>query len=85
LVKHYGLQLEHLALTKAHREVEGDHRAAAWSAILNHVRGEKRKSVVTNMEEALARWLRYRDAVAAACAIERSPDGRPRVASRSRS
>src|SRR5437773_961960 len=28
LVKHYGLPVEHLALTKAHRSVEGDHRAA---------------------------------------------------------
>ena len=32
LVKHHGLPLEHLALTKAHREVEGEHRAAAWKA-----------------------------------------------------
>ena len=30
LVVHYGLPLEALALTKAHRRVEGSHRAAAW-------------------------------------------------------
>ena len=30
LVKHYGLALKHLALTKAHQQVEGNHRAAAW-------------------------------------------------------
>jgi pyrroloquinoline quinone (PQQ) biosynthesis protein C len=79
LVKHYGLGLKHLALTKAHREVEGDHRAAAWTAILDHVASKKRSSVAASMEQALARWLRYRDEVAAACGIERDPDGRPRL------
>ena len=37
LVVHYGLPLEALALTKAHRRVEGSHRAAAWRIILDHV------------------------------------------------
>jgi pyrroloquinoline-quinone synthase len=82
LVKHYGLRLEHLALTKAHREVEGDHRAAAWRAILDHVPNENRKAVVATMERALTCWLRYRDEVAGACGIERGPDGRPRLASK---
>lgn len=81
LVKHYGLPLEHLALTRAHRQVEGDHRAAAWKAVLDFVPPAKRKSVVTAMEQVLAHWLHYRDEVAAACGIERGPDGRPRVAS----
>ncbi|HEY2989328.1 MAG TPA: iron-containing redox enzyme family protein [Candidatus Binatia bacterium] len=81
LVKHYDLPLEHLALTKAHREVEGDHRAAAWKAVLDHVPGARRKSVVANMEQALARWLNYRDAVAASCGIERGSGGRPQLAS----
>jgi len=79
LVRHYGLRLEHLALTKAHREVEGDHRAAAWRTILDHVPVEKRNSVVASMERALTYWLRYRDAVAAACGLERGPDGRARL------
>jgi len=82
LVKHYGLPLEHLALTKAHREVEGDHRAAAWKAILDHVPNGKRNSVVANMKRALAHWLNYRDEVAAACGLERGPGGRPRLASK---
>jgi pyrroloquinoline quinone (PQQ) biosynthesis protein C len=81
LVKHYGLSLEHLALTKAHREVEGDHRASAWSAILDHVAAGKRDSVVANMKRALTHWLRYRDDVATACDIARGPDGKPRLAS----
>jgi pyrroloquinoline-quinone synthase len=81
LVKHYGLPLEHLALTRAHREVEGDHRAAAWRTILDHVPIEKRNSVVASMERALTYWLRYRDEVAAACGLARGSDGRARLAS----
>jgi len=84
LVKHYGLAVEHLALTKVHREVEGDHRAAAWNSILDHVPEKKRKAVVANMRDALARWLRYRDEVAAACGLERGRDGKPRLASKSK-
>jgi pyrroloquinoline quinone (PQQ) biosynthesis protein C len=80
LVKHYGLSLEHLALTKAHREVEGDHRASAWSAILDHVPGGKRDAVIAGMQRALSYWLRYRDEVAAACGIARGRDGKPRTA-----
>jgi pyrroloquinoline-quinone synthase len=80
LVKHYGLGLEHLALTKAHREVEGDHRSAAWSAIVDHVPSGKRNAVVAGMQRALSYWLRYRDEVAAACGIARGRDGKPRIA-----
>lgn len=78
LVKHYGLALKYLALTKAHRRIEGNHRASAWNTILNYVPEARRKSVLSAMEQALAYWLRYRDDVAAACGIERGPDGRPR-------
>src|ERR1051325_1210083 len=69
LVKHYGLAVEHLALTKAHRQVEGHHRAAAWAGILDHVTPTRRGPVIRAMSEALHRWLRYRDAVAEACGI----------------
>ncbi len=79
LVKHYGLALEHLALTKAHREIEGNHRASAWNTILNYVPSAKRDAVVSAMENTLAHWLRYRDEVAAVCGIERGPDGHPRL------
>jgi pyrroloquinoline-quinone synthase len=75
LVKHYGMPIERLALTKAHREVEGDHRAAAWKAVLDHVPFSKRQTVVDAMNEALHLWLRYRDAVAAACGVIRRGDG----------
>jgi hypothetical protein len=71
LVKHYGMALEHLALTKAHRQIEGDHRTAAWSAILAHVSPTRRGTVVRSMNEALERWLAYRDEVAFMCGIAR--------------
>ena len=71
LVKHYGLALEHLALTKAHRRVEGEHRAGAWRIMLDHVPAEARADVVRAMEGALAAWLDYRDDVAEASGLRR--------------
>ena len=71
LVVHYGLPLEALALTKAHRRVEGSHRAAAWRILLDHVPVADRAGAVTAMERTLAAWLAYRDEVAAACGLER--------------
>ncbi|MBC7171369.1 MAG: iron-containing redox enzyme family protein [Polyangiaceae bacterium] len=79
LVKHYGLPLEHLALTKAHRAVEGGHRLAAWRVLLDHVPCEARSAVLSSMEDALAGWLAYRDEVAHAVGLERGEDG-PRLA-----
>jgi pyrroloquinoline quinone (PQQ) biosynthesis protein C len=69
LVKHYGMAMEHLALTKAHRQVEGNHRAAAWDAILTYVSPTRRGTVVRAMNEALDHWLLYRDEVAAMCGV----------------
>ncbi len=71
LAKHYGLPLESLALTKAHRGVEGDHRLAAWKVMLDHVVDADRPGVLAAMNEALAAWLAYRDDVAAACGLAR--------------
>lgn len=72
LVKHYGLPLERLALTKAHRQIEGEHRASAWRVILDHVGADAREPVVEAMETSLRHWLAYRDAVAEACGLERA-------------
>jgi pyrroloquinoline-quinone synthase len=69
LVKHYGLPIEHLTLTKAHRAVEGDHRHAAWRVMSDFVAEERRDRVVAQMERALASWSRYRTAVARACGV----------------
>ena len=71
LVLHYGLPLEGLALTRAHRQVEGHHRADAWRSILDHVTEPARPAVVAAMERTLVAWLGYRDAIATACALRR--------------
>ena len=71
LVKHYGLSVEFLALTKAHRTVEGSHRRSAWSVVLDHVPPAARAPVIAGMERALAAWLAYRDDVARACGLTR--------------
>jgi pyrroloquinoline-quinone synthase len=69
LVRFYGLPMENLALTKAHRQVEGGHRTAAWQAILENVVPMRRGTVVRAMEEALRHWSLYRDEVAALCGL----------------
>jgi hypothetical protein len=70
LVVHYGLPLECLALTKAHRQVEGEHRASAWRILIQHVPEAARPSVVAVMQGAKDAWLAYRDEVAVACGLE---------------
>jgi pyrroloquinoline-quinone synthase len=75
LVRHYGLPLERLALTKAHRAVEGDHRQGAWRIVLEHVALGDRTEVLRGMQGALEHWLDYRDEVAEACGLVRGPDG----------
>jgi hypothetical protein len=79
LVKHYGLPLERLALTKAHRAVEGDHRKAAWHVLLSHVPSADYARVLSTMEECLRGWQAYRDAVAHACGLERDSGGAARL------
>jgi hypothetical protein len=79
LVLHYGLAIERLALTRAHRGGEGEHRAAAWRTLLDHVNPEAHPAVLEAMSEALQRWKAYRDEVALACGLEQGPSG-PRLA-----
>ncbi len=67
LVLHYGLPVERLALVRAHRDVEGDHRHAAWRMVLEHVPVADRAPVVDAMQRTLEAWLSYRDAVCVAC------------------
>jgi pyrroloquinoline quinone (PQQ) biosynthesis protein C len=71
LVRHYGLPVECLALTKAHRSVEGEHRKAAWRVMLCHVPAEDRSTIVQAMSQAVEAWQVYRDDVAEACGITR--------------
>ncbi|MGB5547071.1 MAG: hypothetical protein WBM74_10915, partial [Polyangiales bacterium] len=68
---HYGLPVDCLALTKAHRSVEGEHRQAAWRVMLNHVPAGDRAAVVRAMEQGIDAWRAYRDDVAGACGLSR--------------
>ncbi len=79
LVKHYGLPIERLALTKAHRAVEGDHRKSAWRSLLSFTEPSEYPVVLRAMEECLEAWLLYRDEVAFACGLERDEQGTPRL------
>ena len=81
LVLHYGLSPDRLALTRAHRAVEGSHRAAAWRVVLDHVEPPRRPEVVESMELGLAAWLAYRDDVARGCGLVRGADGEPTLGS----
>lgn len=71
LVRHYGCPVEALALVKAHRQVEGDHRRAAWRVVLDFTPPGERPAVVEALAEVLESWLRYRDDVAVACGLKR--------------
>ncbi len=80
LVKHYGLSESHLALTKAHRSVEGDHRLAAWRSLLGYAHPQCYSLVIDHMKRVLSAWLAYRDEVAHACGLVQGANGRPVVA-----
>jgi pyrroloquinoline-quinone synthase len=69
---HYGLPLAALALPKVHRDVEGDHRGAAWRMMTQHVAPAARANVVRAVRECLAGWHAYKDAVARACGLARA-------------
>jgi len=69
LVLHYGLPLEALALTRAHRSVEGDHRVAAWKIVLDHAPESEHISILAAMDRTLGAWLHYRSAVARLCGV----------------
>jgi pyrroloquinoline-quinone synthase len=80
LVEHYGLPLASLELTKAHRNVEGEHRQAAWRIMLKHVPPDERERVVEATRRAVRMWRAYRDDVARACGLIQQSDGRVALA-----
>jgi pyrroloquinoline-quinone synthase len=73
LVKHYGCPPEKMRLVRAHRAVEGGHRADAWNMVLGHAghRSESHDAIVAAVMRARTSWLAYRDGVARAMNIER--------------
>ncbi len=64
LVLHYGCPPSAMQLTRAHGDVEGAHRADAWSMVLDHTPAELEDAVVAAVEKAGALWTAYRDGVA---------------------
>lgn len=71
LVVHYGLPLESLALTRAHRGVEGSHRVSAWRVMLEFVPETEHERVLRFMNEAVVTWHAWRDEVAQVCGLTR--------------
>jgi pyrroloquinoline-quinone synthase len=71
LVVHYGLPLESLALTRAHRGVEGSHRVSAWRVMLEFVPEPEHQRVLHFMNDAVVTWLAWRDEVAQVCGLTR--------------
>lgn len=72
LVKHYGLSVDALALTKAHRNVEGEHRGAAWRIVTGHIPPLAHESCIEAIQRCLQSWLAYRDEVALACGLTKT-------------
>jgi pyrroloquinoline-quinone synthase len=72
LVKHYGLPVASLSLTRAHRGVEGEHRLSAWKMMLDFAPELERPAIVDALQQTQRAWLRYRDDVAEACGLTRS-------------
>ena len=70
MVKHYGCPPEKMLLLKAHRAVEGGHRKDAWASVLEHTPESLADAAGRAVEEALRRWLTYRDGVARAMGVE---------------
>lgn len=73
LVKHYGCPPEAMELTRAHAEVEGEHRQDAWRMVLAAVQTtDEARAAIDACERALAMWHAYRDGVAERMGVERS-------------
>jgi pyrroloquinoline-quinone synthase len=61
-----------MRLVRAHRAVEGGHRADAWRMVLGHVSVQPlADQVVAAVKDALDAWLAYRDGVARGMGIDR--------------
>jgi pyrroloquinoline-quinone synthase len=73
MVKHYGCPPEAMELSRAHAQVEGGHRGAAWAMVLGHVGDapDAIQSVVATCQQAVELWLAYRDGVAERMGLRR--------------
>ncbi len=70
LVKFHGLDPACLNLVRAHHQIEGSHRKAAWNMILEHAQNATvQKKIYQALTQSLQLWLAYRDHVALACRL----------------
>jgi pyrroloquinoline-quinone synthase len=72
MVAHYGCPPERMRLARAHRAVEGGHRADAWTMVLEHASDDVADAVIAAVRDAHRAWLAYRDAVARAMGLARA-------------
>jgi pyrroloquinoline-quinone synthase len=68
MVAFYGCPPEKMGLVRAHRAVEGGHRADAWRMVEGHA-GPHEDAIAEAVEQALRLWLAYRDEVCATAKI----------------
>jgi len=71
LVRVHKIPADAMQLTRVHRTVEAGHRHDAWRIVERHATDADAAVLVGVLEDALARWLAYRDAVAEACGLVR--------------
>ncbi|HZR10728.1 MAG TPA: iron-containing redox enzyme family protein [Myxococcales bacterium] len=71
LVRIHGVDPAFLELQRVHHKVEGGHRFDAWRMVLGNAPVALEDHIVQTVQDALDRWLAYRDDVAQACGIVR--------------
>jgi pyrroloquinoline-quinone synthase len=72
LVRYHGLDPACLDLVRAHHQIEGSHRRAAWNMILHNATHAKlQRDIYHALLKSLQLWLTYRDGVARACGLKR--------------
>lgn len=71
LVRFHGLDPSCLGLVRAHHEVEGGHRLAAWKMVLDYAQTAKiQKDIYDAVFKSLQLWLSYRDEIALDCGLK---------------
>jgi pyrroloquinoline quinone (PQQ) biosynthesis protein C len=72
LVQHHGVSPDCMDLVRAHQMVEAGHRQDAHAMVLTYaVTATQRQNVLACLNTSLRVWLRYRDAVARACGLQK--------------
>jgi pyrroloquinoline-quinone synthase len=74
LVKFYGLSSDFMDLIRAHQLVEAGHRHDAYAMVVNHATTRiQQQAVLSCLKKCLTLWQAYRDGVAKACGLKKSP------------